>query len=65
MDYNVSAKTITDLTIYGWAYEDVAGATILAGQTTGGVVPLPPSILLLGSGLMGLGLFGWRRRSRG
>ena len=26
-------------------------------------VPLPPSVMLLGSGLMGLGLLGWRRRS--
>jgi hypothetical protein len=25
--------------------------------------PLPPSVLLLGSGLFGLGLLGWRRRS--
>lgn len=25
-------------------------------------VPLPPSVLLLGSGLLGLGLVGWRRR---
>jgi hypothetical protein len=27
------------------------------------VVPLPPSVLLMGSGLLGLGLVGWRRRS--
>ena len=26
-------------------------------------VPLPPSVLLMGSGLLGLGLLGWRRRS--
>jgi hypothetical protein len=26
------------------------------------VVPIPPSVLLMGSGLMGLGLIGWRRR---
>jgi len=28
----------------------------------GGVIPLPASVLLLGSGLLGLGLLGWRRR---
>jgi hypothetical protein len=26
------------------------------------VVPLPPSVLLLGSGMLGMGLVGWRRR---
>lgn len=26
-------------------------------------VPIPPSVLLMGSGLLGLGLLGWRRRS--
>jgi hypothetical protein len=29
-----------------------------------GMVPLPPSALLLGSGLLGLGLLGWRRKSK-
>jgi hypothetical protein len=28
-------------------------------------VPLPPTVLLLGSGLMGLGLLGFRRKNRG
>jgi hypothetical protein len=60
---NFSSNLVNTVTIYDWAYENVAGAPILAGQTTGGAVPLPPSVLLLGSGLMGLGLFGWRRKA--
>jgi len=31
------------------------------GSTSGGTVPLPPSVLLLGSGLLGLGLLGRRK----
>jgi hypothetical protein len=34
------------------------------GTATGNTVPLPPSALLMGTGLLGLGLVGWRRRSR-
>jgi hypothetical protein len=29
---------------------------------TEGVVPVPPSVLLLGSGLLGIGFLGWRRK---
>jgi len=43
----------------------------LNGQNTGptgsagnGEVPIPPSVLLMGSGLVGLGLVGWRRRRK-
>jgi len=35
---------------------------ILSGDLTNTPVPLPPSTLLLGSGLLGLVGFGWRRR---
>lgn len=39
----------------------VATLTGFAGENTP-TVPIPPSALLLGSGLMGLGLIGWRPR---
>jgi hypothetical protein len=35
-----------------------------AFQLSGSPVPLPPSALLLGSGLLGLGAVGWRRRKK-
>jgi hypothetical protein len=56
-DYNTSTDTIVSLTLFGYAYETDAGVPITAGA-----VPIPGSILLLGSGLMGLGLLGWRRK---
>jgi hypothetical protein len=47
-----------------WAIGDLApGRSYEVDFTyTFGQVPLPPSVLLLGSGLLGLGLVGWRRR---
>lgn len=56
-NYNTSTNTIINVTIDGYAYETVACRSILAGA-----VPIPGSILLLGSGLFGLGLLGWRRK---
>jgi hypothetical protein len=54
---------------------DVAGVTdatratnvVFSFGTTPGdnvAVPIPPSVLLMGSGLLGLGLFGWRRKAK-
>jgi hypothetical protein len=41
---------------------DLAGGN---GQLIPFHTPLPPSVLLLGSGLLGLGLLGWRRKRSG
>lgn len=39
-----------------------AGLFTIGPNSSGGQVPIPPSVLLMGSGLLGLGLIGWRRR---
>jgi hypothetical protein len=41
-----------------------ANTIVLHIPSTTSPVPLPASVLLLGSGLMGMGLIGWRRRER-
>jgi hypothetical protein len=43
---------------------NTAGGTFISGSTplSATIVPLPPSVLLLSSGLLGLGAVGWRRR---
>ena len=41
-----------------------ASDAVKTGFAGNGVVPIPPSALLLGSGLLGLGLVGWRRREK-
>jgi hypothetical protein len=38
------------------------GTATCANDAFAHCVPIPPSVLLMGSGLMGVGLLGWRRR---
>ena len=38
------------------------GNDFMMGQTTGASIPLPPSAILLGTGLLGLVGLRWRRR---
>ncbi len=74
--FNTSADPITivyaphdPLNQYLITAGNPTGAYIIPG-INGGVngllvadaVPLPPSVLLLGSGLLGLGAMGWRRK---
>jgi hypothetical protein len=40
----------------------VWGTATCANDAFSTCVPIPPSVLLMGSGLLGLGLLGWRRR---
>ncbi|BBO86547.1 hypothetical protein DSCO28_71130 [Desulfosarcina ovata subsp. sediminis] len=51
-----------EITLYSWAYEDVAGQPIDAGDT-GSPVPIPGSLALLASGAAGLAAL--RRRKSG
>ncbi len=46
-----------------WATGTCANDTAMGGVAPG-AVPLPASVLLLGSGLLGMGLLGFRRRKR-
>jgi len=45
-----------EITLLGWAYNDVSGGSINAGQTSGGAVPEPSSLALglLAAGSVGL-----------
>jgi hypothetical protein len=56
----------TDLTVYFAAahVSDGINPTFYVANGPGGdfFVPIPPTVWLMGSGLLGLGLMGWRRR---
>jgi hypothetical protein len=51
-------KALANLYLLGLDYTFAGGGMLIADAS----VPLPPSVFLLGSGLLGLGLLGWRRR---
>jgi hypothetical protein len=54
---------LSDLNNSGTAVNFIARFQALPGGGSDvAVVPIPPTVLLMGSGLLGLGLLGWRRR---
>jgi hypothetical protein len=59
-------NTMLAMGVKGQAYEENLTSADFVAVPTGGFIPIPvpPSALLLGSGLLGLGLFGWRRREK-
>jgi hypothetical protein len=71
MVYNLINDDSSEINIYYdpdlWVNFYLHGQTYDLAGTGGGQLipyhtPLPPSVLLLGSGLLGLGLLGWRRK---
>jgi hypothetical protein len=65
--YNLNGATSVGPSDATWAVEylfslPADGAFILSVDERVSQVPVPPSVLLMGSGLLGLGLVGWRRR---
>jgi hypothetical protein len=59
----VQSQMVFTLTGFTGTLGDISNVQFNYGTALASV-PIPPSVLLMGSGLLGLGLVGWRRRQK-